>query len=457
MAEHFDLVVVGAGSGNLLFGHADLSDWRVAIVERDRFGGTCLNRGCIPSKMLVHTADVADTVRDAERFGVHAHLDGVDWPAVHDRVWNRLDPLPGSASRYREGRGIAVYHEDARFVGDKTLEVGGETITGERFVLAAGARTIIPDLPGLSDVDYETSDTIMRRPTAPARLVILGGGFVAAELGHVYSALGTDVTICARGDRLLPREDTDVAYAFTNKAREWATLELDTIAERVERTGDGIRLTLARHGEPVTVDGDCLLVAVGRTPNGDVLDVARTGVKTDHGRVLIDDTFCTSEPGIWAFGDLTSRYQLKHCANQEGRIVAHNLRHPEDLQHASTVPVPHAVFSSPQIAAIGPTEAELRETGRPYVATQRRYSGVAYGWALEDTSSFLKVLGDPETRCLIGAHLIGPQASMLIQPLVQAMYLGNTVDEVAHNVVYIHPALTEVVENACIDLAKLFP
>ncbi|HLN06066.1 MAG TPA: FAD-dependent oxidoreductase, partial [Acidimicrobiales bacterium] len=148
MAEHFGLVVVGAGSGNLLFGHADLSDWRVAIVERDQFGGTCLNRGCIPSKMLVHTADVADTVRDAERFGVHAHLDGVDWPAVHDRIWNRLDPLPGSASRYREGRGIAVYHEDARFVGDKTLEVGGETITGERFVLAAGARTIIPDLPG---------------------------------------------------------------------------------------------------------------------------------------------------------------------------------------------------------------------------------------------------------------------------------------------------------------------
>ena len=199
--------------------------------------------------MLVHTADVADTVRDAERFGVHAHLDGVDWPAVQDRVWNRLDPLPGSAAHYREGRGIAVYHEDAHFVGDKTLEVGRETITGDRFVLAAGARSIIPDLPGLADVDYETSDTIMRRPTAPARLVILGGGFVAAELGHVYSALGTEVTICGRDDRLLPREDTDVAYTFTNKAREWATLELDTIAERVERAGDGFRLTLARHGE----------------------------------------------------------------------------------------------------------------------------------------------------------------------------------------------------------------
>jgi mycothione reductase len=457
MAEHFDLVIIGAGSGNMLFGNADLSDWRVAIVERDRFGGTCVNRGCIPSKMLVHTADVADTVRGAERFGVHAHLDGVDWPAVRDRIWRRLDPLHGSASHYREGRGVSVFNALARFTGFKTLDVGGETITAERFVLAAGARTVIPDLPGLGDVSYETSDTIMRLPKEPRRLVILGGGFVAAELGHVFAALGSEVTICARGNRLLPREDTDIAYAFTNKARDWAALELDTDAQRVEHTRDGVRLTLRRDGQDVTVDGDVLLVAVGRQPNGDVLDVAKTGVDADDGRVIVDDTFRTSVDGIWAFGDLTNRYHLKHCANQQGRIVAHNLCHPDHLEHASKVPAPHAVFTNPQIAGIGPTEAELRAAGRSYVTTQRRYSGVAYGWALEDTSSFLKVIGDPESRCLIAAHIIGPQASTVIQPLIQAMYLGNTVEEVAHDVVYVHPALTEVVENACIDLVKLFP
>ena len=161
-------------------------------MERDRFGGTCLNRGCIPSKMLVHTADVADTVRDAGRFGVQAHLDGVDWPTVRDRIWTRLDPLPATASRYRAGKGVTVFHAPARFTGLKTLAVGDETITADRFVLAAGARTIVPDLPGLDDVAYETSDTIMRRETQPARLVILGGGFVAAELGHVFGALGSD-------------------------------------------------------------------------------------------------------------------------------------------------------------------------------------------------------------------------------------------------------------------------
>jgi mycothione reductase len=457
MTEHFDLVIIGAGSGNMLFGHADLSDWRVAIVERDRFGGTCVNRGCIPSKMLVHTADVADTVREAERFGVHAHLDRVDWPAVRDRIWTRIDPLHGSASHYREGRGVSVFNAPSRFTGFKRLDVGGETITAERFVLAAGARTTIPDLPGLADVGYETSGTIMRRPKEPGRLTILGGGFVAAELGHVFAALGTEVTICARDNRLLPREDTDIAYAFTNKAREWATLELDTTAQRVERAGDGIRLTLRRDGQDITVDGDVLLVAVGRQPNGDVLDVSKTGVETDDGRVIVDDTFSTNVDGIWAFGDLTSRHQLKHCANRQGRIVAHNLCHPDDLQHASKVPVPHAVFTNPQIAGIGPTEADLRDAGRSYVTTQRRYSSVAYGWALEDTSSFLKVIGDPESRCLIAAHIIGPDASNLIQPLVQAMYLGNTVDQVAHDVIYIHPALAEVVENACIDLVQLFP
>ena len=215
-------------------------------------------------------------------------------------------------------------------------------------------------------------------------------------------------------------------------------------AERVERHGDGIRLTVTRGDERVTVDGDCLLVAVGRTPNGDVLGVDQTGVAADHGRVLVDDTFRTNVEGIWAFGDLVGRYQLKHCANQEGRIVAHNVCHPDDPQRASTRPIPHAVFSSPQIASIGPTEAELRDAGRPYVVAQRRYSGVAYGWALEDTSSFVKVLGDPERRTLLGAHIIGPDASTLIQPLVQALYLDTPLDAVAHDVVYIHPALTEV-------------
>ena len=456
MTQHFDLVVVGAGSGNMLYGNADFSGWETAIVERDRFGGTCLNRGCIPSKMLVHTADVADTVRDAGRFGLQAHLDGVDWPTVRDRIWTRLDPLPATASRYRSGKGVTVFHAPARFTGLKTLAVGDETITADRFVLAAGARTIVPDLPGLDDVTYETSDTIMRRETQPARLVILGGGFVAAELGHVFGALGSAVTICASADRLVPLEDLDVAYSFTNRAREWATLELGVTAERVERHGDGIRLTVTRGGERITVDGDCLLVAVGRTPNGDVLGVDQTGVAADHGRVLVDDTFRTNVEGIWAFGDLVGRYQLKHCANQEGRIVAHNICHPDDPQRVSARPIPHAVFSSPQIASIGPTEAELRDASQPYVVAQRRYSGVAYGWALEDTSSFAKVLGDPARRTLLGAHIVGPDAATLIQPLVQALYLDEPLDRVAHDVVYIHPALTEVVENACIDLVALF-
>ena len=217
--------------------------------------------------------------------------------------------------------------------------------------------------------------------------------------------------------------------------------------------GSGVRLDLTTADGPRSVQGDLLLVATGRTPNSDRLDAAAAGIDVDeHGQVRTDDTYATSVPGIWALGDITSHFQLKHMANAEARIVRHNLLHPEQPRHESFLVVPSAVFASPQVATAGTTEQELRAAGRRHVVATRNYRDAAYGWALEDTTSFVKVLADPDTRLLLGAHIIGPQASVLIQPLLQAMCLRNTVDQVAAGVLYIHPALTEVVEQALLDL-----
>ena len=453
MAAHsYDLVIVGAGSGNMLPA-GQFAGWRIAVVEADRFGGTCLNRGCIPSKMLVYTADVAQTVRHAGRFGIGAEWGGADWPAIRDRIFGRIDPLHDRAIAHRRAHGIDVFPGQARFVAPKILRVGEDELRADRFVLATGSRPRVPPVPGLSEVSYLTSDTVMRLDTLPASMAVLGGGSIAAEMSHIFGSLGTAVTIIERGKDLLSRHDVDIRARFTEHYGKRFDLRLNSAVDRVLATGTGVRLDLGTPSGAQRVETEVLLVATGRRPNSDVLDVAAAGIDVDtHGHVRTDDTCQTSVPGIWALGDLANHFQLKHMANAEAQIVWHNIAHPGQPRKAAFPVVPAAVFADPQVASAGATEQDLQAQRRPYVTGARAYRDTAYGWALQDTAGFAKILADPGTRLLLGAHIIGPQASILIQPLIQAMCLGNTVDEVASGVLYIHPALTEVIQQALLDL-----
>ncbi len=453
MAEHtYDLVIVGAGSGNMVLTR-ELAGWRTAVVEASRFGGTCLNRGCIPSKMLVLTADIAQAVRHADRFGVAARWAGADWPRIRGRVFGRIDPVHERAVAYRRAHGIDVFLGEARFVAPQTLRVGDDELRAERFVLAAGSRPRIPPILGLAEVPFLTSDTVMRLDRLPKSMIVLGGGYVAAEMSHIFGSLGTNVTIVARGEHLLSQHDADIRARFTELYRRRFDVRLGATAERVAATSKGVRLSLASPAGAQRAEAEVLLVATGRVPNSDQLDVAAAGVEVDScGHVRTDDTYATNMPGIWALGDLANHFQLKHMANAEARLVRYNLLHPDRPRRASFTVVPSAVFADPQVASVGATEQELQALGRPYATATRFYRDTAYGWALEDTTSFVKVLADPATRLLLGAHIIGPQASTLIQPLIQAMCLGNTVDQLASGVLYIHPALTEAVEQALLEL-----
>lgn len=453
----YDLLVLGAGSGNMLFG-PQTEHLRSAVVEPGRFGGTCLNRGCIPSKMFVVAADAALAVHDARRLGVHATLDRVDWPAIRDRVFGRIDPIHDSAVAYRRSNGIDVYTDPARFVAPKTLDVGGEKVTAEQIVVAVGSRPVVPDIPGLADVPFHTSDTIMRVDEVPDSLLVIGGGFIAAELGHVFGAFGARVTMVQRGPRLLMAEDREISQRFTDLTGERHRLLLDSEVTRIRpRPAGGVSATVHRRagGTTVeeTVDADMVLVAAGRHPNTDLLDAAAGGLALDeHGHVATDDAYRTGVPGVWSFGDAANHFQLKHMANAEMRVLRHNLLHPNDLRTLEHTVAPHAVFSHPQVASVGLTQEQADARGVSYVTSVRAYADTAYGWALEDTTSFVKLLADPHSRSLLGAHIIGPQAATLLQPLLQGMMLGQTVDQMAHDVLYVHPALTEVVEQALLDL-----
>ncbi|WP_132121460.1 mycothione reductase [Actinocrispum wychmicini] len=459
--RNFDLVIIGTGSGNSIL-DPRFAGWDVAVVEKGTFGGTCLNVGCIPTKMFVHTADVAATPAGSSRLGVDEHVDRVRWPDIRDRIFGRIDPIAAGGREYRvnnaDNKNVTVYEGEGRFTAPKTLLVTlpdgtQETVTADKFVLAAGGRPVIPDVPGLADVGFHTSDTIMRLAELPRRLTIMGSGFIAAEFAHVFSSFGVEVTVVARSGALLRSEDDAVSARFTELASAKWDVRLDRKTVRADRDGDVIRVHLEGPGGAETVESDVLLVAVGRTPNSDLLDVTAGGITTaPSGHVLVDDYQQTVVDGVYALGDISSPYELKHVANHEARIVQHNLLNPNARRAADHRFVPHAVFTSPQIAAVGLTERELKAAGTRYVSAVQDYAGIAYGWAMEDTTGFVKLLADPGTGLLLGAHVIGPQASTVIQPLIQAMSFGLDAHRMAGGQYWIHPGMPEVVENALLNL-----
>ncbi|MEU6642266.1 mycothione reductase [Saccharomonospora sp. NPDC046836] len=457
---HYDLVIIGTGSGNSILDQR-FADRKVAIVEKGVFGGTCLNVGCIPTKMFVHPADLAAAPSASGRLGVDTELTGVRWREIRDRIFGRIDPIAAGGRQYRleheDNANVTVYEGEARFTGHKELTVelpdGPESVTAEQFVLAAGGRAVVPDIPGLAESGYHTSDTIMRIDELPARLVILGSGFIAAEFAHVFGSFGVEVTMVARSGALLRMEDEDISDRFTELAERRFDVRLNRKTVRVRRTATGVALDLEWPGGTETVEGDLLLVATGRRPNSDILDVARTGVSTlPSGHVVVDEYQRTGVDGIYALGDISSRYELKHVANHEARVVQHNLLHPDEPVAADHRFIPHAVFTSPQIASVGLTERDAAARGIPYVTATQDYAGIAYGWAMEDTTGFAKLLADPTTGQLLGAHIIGPQAPTAIQPVIQAMSFGLDARSMARGQYWIHPAMPELIENALLNL-----
>jgi mycothione reductase len=309
---------------------------------------------------------------------------------------------------------------------------------------------VIPDVIADSSVPFHTSDTVMRIDELPDRLLILGGGYIAAEFAHIFAALGVRVTMVVRGSQLLRTLDEEVASRFTAIAGQQWDLRLNQqVVKAAGRDGE-ITLELT---DGSTATGDLLLVATGRQPNSDRLDLAAAGVGVHpDGRVRVDEYGRTGVPGIWALGDVSSPYQLKHVANAEARAVAHNLVHPDDLRAFDHRYVPAAVFTSPQLASVGWTEQQVRAQGLRYRCAVQNYGDTAYGWAMEDSTGICKLICEEDSGRLLGAHLMGYQASSLIQPLIQAISFGQRAAEVARGQYWIHPALAEVVENALLGL-----
>lgn len=453
--QDYDLVVIGSGSGLDVSAEAADAGMRVAVVDNGPFGGTCLNRGCIPSKMLIHSADIAETIRGAERFGINAKIESVDWEKMMKRVYDSIDPDSHSVLEGNKRHpNITVFQDTARFVDVRTIEVGDQRIRGASMLIAAGTRPAVPDVPGLHGVRHMTSDQALRLQHQPRRMAIIGGGYIAAEMAHFFGGLGTEITLVYRGDRLLRHEDNDVSRTFTSAFQRRFDVRLNTQVQQVSygtRGGQGegpvvVEVSSSEGVESIEVDE--VLFATGRIPNTDVLNAKSGGVELDErGYVVVDEFMRTGSEGTWALGDIVGRYELKHNANLEAAYVAHNLFNPESLAAVDYHAMPHAIFSSPQVAGVGLTEREARETGFDYAVGTERYIDTAYGEAIDDTDGFVKVIADRHNGEIIGCHVVGHDASILIQEAVNVMRARRSVDEITQSI-YIHPALSEVVQRA---------
>lgn len=448
----FDVLVIGGGTGNNVAAAAADAGLETALVEPGPLGGTCLNRGCNPSKMLLQAANAVNDVNEAGKFHVDASVESIDHAAVVDEMDDILSGIAADMeSRYREKNDLTLYKERTAFVDDRTVELDGEQVTGEKVVIAAGSRPIVPPIDGLDEVDYLTSQDALYLRETPDSLVVLGGGYIAVELGYFFEAMGTDVTIVEMMDSLLPREDGDVAEAFTDLAAERDSVVTGHRVTAVEETGAGYEVHAEpEDGDSLTVEGSEVLVALGRRPNSDTLDLENTAVEVDdQGFVETDEYLETTAEGVWAPGDIAGNALFKPSGDYETRHTVPNVVHGEQ-KAVDLSAMPHSIFTEPQIAGVGATEEELEKEGATYVVGRADYSDSAMGRAKKLDHGFVKVLADPDGE-ILGAHAIGYEASTLLHEAVLAMRAGVSVDEVA-GAIHAHPTLSKVVESAFQDV-----
>jgi dihydrolipoamide dehydrogenase len=444
--KKYDVIVIGSGAGGIILDAAYRAGKKCAYVDRGPLGGTCLNVGCIPSKMLIHPADRVMEIQEARKLGIDAEIKRIDFAAIMERM---RQPIQESRTHMREGLmnapNLDFYETEGQFIADYTMKVAGETIQGDKIFIVAGARPLIPPIRGLSGVKYLTNENLLSLKQLPKSIIIIGGGYIAAEYGHFLSAMGSGVTILQRAPRLIPNTEPEIAAALQKALSRRMTIYTNVEAVEVWQTGKGVGV-LAKDlnsGKESSFTAEQVLVAAGRQSNADTLSLEKTGVKTDErGFIIVNDYLETSKPRIWAFGDIIGRFMFRHVANEEAGVAWRNATggNKEYMDYSA---IPFAIFTYPQIAGVGLTQEEAARNHDILVGTAR-YKDVAKGEAMMEDEGFAKAIVEKKTWKILGFHIIGPHASILIQEVVNNMALGTSAWDLAAGI-HIHPALPELI------------
>ncbi len=458
MSRHFGAIIIGAGqSGPFLAVRLATAGRTVALIERRRLGGTCVNNGCIPTKTLIASARVAHQARVAADYGVR--LSGevrVDMAAVKARKDQVVNASIARLESWVEGtEGLTWIKGEARFSGPRRMEVNGESLTADQVFINTGGRPTVPDWPGLADVPYLTNIEMMDLDVLPEHLVVAGGSYVGLEFAQMYRRFGSQVTVVEYADRLIAREDPEISQAVGDMlAAEGIAIITDARDFAVERRGDGVRLSITAKGKSLAVDGSHLLVAVGRKPNIEALDLAAAGVKTDeHGYITVDDQLRTSAEGVWAMGDVNGHGAFTHTSYNDFEIVAANLLENDPRQLSERIPV-YALFTDPPLGRIGQSEAQVRASGRPALVGVMPMSRVGRARERGETTGFMKVLVDAESKLILGAALFCIEGDEAIHCLLDVM-AAKAPYTVIQRTMHIHPTVSELIPTLLGELKPL--
>jgi dihydrolipoamide dehydrogenase len=461
--KQYDLIVIGTGSVMEIVDVVlrDNPQMKVAVIDKDVPGGICLTRGCIPSKILLYPAEVVRIVEEAGKFGIDVEVKRIYFDRVMERMRSQIG---GEIDMIREGlshtENVDYYQSAAEFTGPYTLKVRGETITSKFIILGAGSKPSIPPVKGLEEAGYLTSDSVLELRELPESIAVIGGGYIAAEYGHFFGAMGSNVMIIGRNPQFLPDEEPEIAAVAKAELEKHMTILTNHEVREVKKLENGLKKLIAVNratGESVEVSAHEVLVASGRSSNSDVLHPERAGIKTDKDGWIVTNEFLeTSQPGVWALGDATGRFLFKHKANYDGSIVYFNavLKRGVKVDYHA---VPHAVFTFPEVASVGLSEKEaIQQYGEDMVLIgNHKYADTAKGQAMgiREENYFVKVIVLKDSLKIVGASIVGPHASVLIQEVINLMYTPEQSARPILNAMHIHPALSEVVMKAVDALA----
>jgi mycothione reductase len=454
--EKFDVIVIGSGSGLDVAASLAHQGKKVAIVERSKMGGTCLNRGCIPSKLLLHSADILDIIKNAHMFGINVEKFSIDYTKIITRVNKFVDENSENLrNKVANLKSPKLFSSECSFVGFKTLALRNtkQQLFGEKILISAGSRPTVPHIDGLTESGYITSDEALRLELQPKVLTILGGGYVACELAHFFGSIGTEINIVSNKERLLYNEDIDISTKMTEICTRKYKVFLNCNTSYAYRNKNEINLVATdTRGDNIRIQSDQLLVAVGRIPNSDTLALDSTNVQTSQeGYILTNEYLETNVKGIFALGDIVGRFKFKHSANQEARYAYHNLMNPDQMMPVDYEAMPHAIFSSPQVAGVGYTEQELKLRKIEYIKSSYNYINTAMGKAIEDQDGFVKLLVSKKDKTILGCHILGTDASVLIHEVIPIMKTDNPTIQPIIRAVHVHPALSEVMARSAHD------
>lgn len=452
--EVFDVIVVGSGAGMMIVDAAVNRGLKVALVEMGKLGGTCLNRGCIPTKMVIYPADMINQIIHAEKLGIKARIEEIDFAAIMERTRNFVahdrEPMENAVENID---GLSFYPVKGEFIEDYTMKVGDQIIKGDNIFLASGARPWMPPIKGLEDIDYLTDENVWDLTEAPESMIMVGGGLIAVEMAHFFSSMGVHVTVLSRSPRLVKENEPELSEILITDMRKRMHIETNIEVISADKDGNVIEITgKTKAGETKRFKAESVFMATGRRSNADLLRVDKTGIQVDErGYIIVNAQYLTNKPRIWAFGDAIGKLMYRHVANKEAELVWNifNDGHSHLLDYDK---VPYAIFTWPQIATVGITEREAINRGKDILIGEYRYKDTAKGAAMEDENGYVKVILENETYKILGAHIIGRFAPILIQEIINTMHAGDGTAHPITDAMHIHPALPEVIQRAFFNL-----